>query len=62
MQLEGEIAVEVLLKKKGGGIYRPSDETLAQWRKKIMYVQDDLVREMKMDPKLVEKARKMLGM
>jgi C4-dicarboxylate-binding protein DctP len=62
MQIEGELEVEALLMEKGGGIFRPDDETLAKWRKKIMYVQDDIVKEMKMDPEIVDKARKMLGM
>jgi C4-dicarboxylate-binding protein DctP len=62
MQLEGELAVEKLEKAKGGGIFRPSDEVLAKWRAHIMPAQPPLVKQMKMDQKLVDKAMQMLGM
>ncbi len=62
MQMEGEKDVEELLKKKGGMIYRPSDEKLAKWRKQIMPIQDGLVKDLKIDPKLVKAAMDMLGM
>ncbi len=62
MQLEGETAVEELLKKKGGGIYRPTKKELTQWRRKIMHIQDPLVKELQMDAKLVGMALEMLGM
>ena len=61
MQLEGEQAVDELEKKKGGGIYRPSEEELVQWRQQIMPIQDPLVKEMKIDPGLVDLAMEMLG-
>lgn len=62
MQSEGEAAVEELLKKKGGGIYRPSDKELAQWRQHMMHIQEPLVKEMQMNPELVKIAMEMLGM
>jgi C4-dicarboxylate-binding protein DctP len=62
MQAEGEAAVEELLKKKGGGIYRPSDKELAQWRQHMMHIQDPLVKELGMDTELVRIAMDMLGM
>jgi TRAP-type C4-dicarboxylate transport system substrate-binding protein len=62
MQREGEKDVEELEQKKGGGVYRPSDEKLARWRKQIMPIQDQLVKDLKIDPKLVKTAMDMLGM
>jgi len=50
------------LKSKGMEFYEPSDEELAKWRKHIIHVQDDLVKELKHDPELVKLAMKALGM
>ncbi|WP_299980827.1 TRAP transporter substrate-binding protein DctP [Desulfobacula sp.] len=62
LQKKGELAIEQLLKKKGGKIFRPSDETLAKWREHIMPTQAKLVKKLNIDPNLVETAKKMLGM
>ncbi len=53
---------EEFLKSKGVEIYYPSDEELAKWRKHIMPIQDELIKELKHDPGLVELAMKALGM
>jgi TRAP-type C4-dicarboxylate transport system substrate-binding protein len=60
MQADDELAVEELEKKKGGGMYRPSDDELTKWRKILMPVQGSLIKELKIDPQLVEIAEKML--
>ena len=62
MQLEGELAVEELEKKKGGGIYRPSNEQLAEFRKQIIKKQEHIVQKMGIDSKLVEVGMQKLGM
>ena len=50
------------LQSKGMEFYEPGEEELAKWRKHIMYVQDDLVKELKHDPELIKLAMKALGM
>jgi C4-dicarboxylate-binding protein DctP len=50
------------LQTKGMEFCEPSDEELAKWRKHIIHVQDDLVKELKHDPELVKLAMKALGM
>jgi hypothetical protein len=42
--------------------FEPSVEELAKWRKQIMHIQDDLVKDLKLDPKLVKLAMQALGM
>jgi TRAP-type C4-dicarboxylate transport system substrate-binding protein len=47
---------------KGVEIVEPSDEELARWRKTIMPIQDGMSKGLKQDQKLVELAKKALGM
>ena len=53
---------EVLLQKRGVEIISPSEETRLKWRKRLMTYQEPFVKKMKMDPELVDMAKKMLGM
>lgn len=53
---------EEFLKSKGVEIYYPSDEELAKWRKHIMPIQEELIKELKHDEELVGLAMKALGM
>lgn len=53
---------EEIMKSKGVEIYYPSDEELAKWRKHIMPIQEELIKELKHDPELVKLAMKALGM
>lgn len=50
------------LQSKGMEFFEPSVEELAKWRKQIMPIQDDLVKDLKLDPKLVKLAMQALGM
>jgi len=51
------------LESKGMEFYQPSDQVLAKWREEIaMPFQDKLIKELKMDPALVQMAKKALGM
>ncbi len=51
-----------IMEGKGVEFYEPSDEELARWRKHIMPVQEKMSTGLKQDQKLVELARKALGM
>ena len=51
------------LESKGMEFYQPSDQVLAKWREEIvMPHQDKLIKELKMDPDLIQMAKKPLGM
>jgi len=51
-----------LMQSKGVEIYEPSDDELAKWRRHIMPIQDELIKELKHDPELIKIAKKALGM
>jgi C4-dicarboxylate-binding protein DctP len=51
-----------IMQRKGVEIYEPSDEELAKWRKHIMSIQEQLIKDLKHDPELVKLAKKALGM
>lgn len=61
METEDELKLEEEFKKRGGGIYRPSDEEAAKWREQIMHIQDSLVEDLKIDPGLIKMAKDLLG-
>ena len=62
LQAEAELEMERLYKKKGGSIWRPSESTLKRWRAKVMPAQEKLIKDLKLDRALVDKAAAMLGM
>jgi len=62
MAREMQKEAEGLLVKRGVEIVTPSNETLAEWRKHIMPVQEPFVKKIGMDPGLVKMAKEMLGM
>lgn len=53
---------EEFLKSKGVEIHYPSGEELAKWRKHIMPIQEELIKELNHDPELVDLTMKALGM
>jgi len=53
---------EDLLKQRGVKIFEPSKDTLTKWRRHIMPTQEPYVKEVGMDPELVNSAKSMLGM
>ena len=53
---------EMLLQQRGVEIISPSKETLLEWRNHLMSFQEPFVQKMKMDPELVNMAKKILGM
>jgi len=60
MDTEDELKLEDEFKKRGGGIYRPSDVESAKWRERIMHIQDSLVKKLEIDPGLVKLANEIL--
>ena len=53
---------EEYLQRKGVEIWYADDATLAKWRKHIMPIQDELIKDLKHDRGLVKEAMKALGM
>ena len=57
-----QLVAKKFLQSKGLEFYEPSDEELAKWRKHIMAIQDDLAKDLKLDPELIKLAMKALGL
>lgn len=57
-----QLKAKEFLESKGMEFYEPSVEKLTKWREHIIYIQDDLVKDLEYDPELVDLAMKALGM